>query len=186
MNRHQQTLSQRNTQKGISLLIALVFLLIITVVAIANMREVSLESRITGNMIEQKHLLNIAESAARDGERQTVALGPHEPRADCKNMKTDEVCLLNRKPEYAVATNLTMQTYSPTDKTTLSGKATWYAQIAPGGEIQGEAENPEYGNMLLGIGIFRYEVNAIASNNGLNSAIRSTVALNAKGRIERE
>ena len=72
-NRHH-LLGQRRGQKGISLLIALVFLLIITVLAIANMREVSLESRITGNMIEQKQLLNVAEASARDGERRTVQM----------------------------------------------------------------------------------------------------------------
>lgn len=38
--------------------------------------------------------------------------------------------------------------------------------------------------MLLGIGVFRYEVNGMASNNGLNSAVRSTIALNSKGRVE--
>lgn len=187
MNNYQR-LGHRHAQQGVSLLIAMVFLLVITVVAIANMREVSLESRITGNMIEQKHLLNIAESSVRDGERRTVYLGPHEPAANCTDIEPGQLCLLDREPDYAVKTDKGMQVYSPEDETTLpsSANANWYAQIAPGGELQGESENPEYGNMLLGIGVFRYEVTGTASSNGLNSAVRSTVALNAKGRIERE
>ncbi|MDP9938051.1 pilus assembly PilX family protein [Ectopseudomonas alcaliphila] len=184
MNNHRHYhLGQR--QQGVSLLIALIFLLVITVLAIANMREVSLESRITGNMIEQKQLLNVAEASVRDGERRTVQRGPQEPTSTCENLLSGELCLLNRKPAYAIdATN--KQVYSPDDKTELYGNATWYAQIAPGGELQGESENPEYGNMLLGIGIFRYEVTGMASSNGLNSAVRSTIALNSKGRIETE
>ncbi|WP_457980099.1 PilX N-terminal domain-containing pilus assembly protein [Ectopseudomonas composti] len=183
-----QRLGQRRTQQGVSLLIAMVFLLIITVLAIANMREVSLEARITGNMIEQKQLLNIAEASVRDGERRTVHLGPHEPEPNCTDLEPGELCLLDRKPDYAVKADKGMQVYSPSDDTKLSNNATakWYAQIAPGGELQGESENPEYGNMLLGIGVFRYEVTGTASSNDLNSAVRSTVALNAKGRIERE
>ncbi|APU29070.1 pilus assembly protein PilX [Ectopseudomonas alcaliphila JAB1] len=177
----QHNLGQR--QQGISLLIALIFLLVITVLAIANMREVSLESRITGNMIEQKQLLNVAEASVRDGERRTVQRGPQEPTSTCEGIAAGTLCLLDKEPAYAIdATN--KQVYSPDDNTELYGDATWYAQIAPGGELQGESENPEYGNMLLGIGVFRYEVNGMASNNGLNSAVRSTVALNSKGRIE--
>jgi len=188
MNNNRQSLGQRRAQRGISLVIALVFLLVITVITIANMREVSLEARITGNMIEQKQLLNIAESSVRDGERRTVHHGPHEPMANCTDIEPKKLCLLGRKPDYAVNTDLGMQTYSPEDDTTLYDGATanWYAQTAPGGELQGESENPEYGNMLLGIGVFRYEVTGTASSNALNSAVRTTVALNAKGRIEQE
>ncbi|GIZ11460.1 PilX N-terminal domain-containing pilus assembly protein [Pseudomonas sp. NCCP-436] len=183
-----QYLGRRASQRGVSLLVALVFLLVITVIAIANMREVSLEARITGNMIEQKQLLNIAEASVRDGERRTLFLGPHEPAEDCKDLEPGELCLLHRTPDYAVNTDDGAQKYSPGDDTVLSdyASANWYAQIAPGGELQGESENPEYGNMLLGIGVFRYEITGAASSNGLNSAVRSTVALNAKGRIERE
>lgn len=180
-NRFQRLARQR--QQGVSLLIALVFLLIITVLAIANMREVSLESRITGNMIEQKQLLNVAEASTRDGERRTVQRGPQEPHKDCQGIAPGTLCLLDRKPEYAINTS-NAQVYSPDDSTKLYGNATWYAQIAPGGDSQGESENPEYGNMIQLIGVFRYEVNGIASNNGLNTAVRSTVALNSKGRIE--
>ena len=175
----------RHQQRGVSLMIALVFLLIITVLAIANMREVSLESRITGNMIEQKQLLNVAEASVRDGERRTLLHGPHEPTENCQGIDPGKLCLLHGEAKYAISTDNT-QVYSPDDETELPGNATWYAQTAPGGELLGQTENPEYGNMLLGIGVFRYEINGIANNNDLNSAVRSTVALNSKGRIEHE
>ncbi|MBD9485374.1 pilus assembly protein PilX [Pseudomonas sp. PDM14] len=172
-----------NTQNGVSLVIALVFLLVITALAISNMREISLEAKITGNMIENKQLLTVAESALRDGERRTTERGPQEPSDNCENIATKKLCLLNREPEYAVDKS-NVQVYSPNDGTTLFGAAQWYAQPAPSGSSQGETENPEYGNMILGIGIFRYEVNGIATNNDLSSAIRSTVAIDSKGRIE--
>ena len=44
-------------------------LLIITLLAVSSMRGVTLEARMTGNMIEQKRLTSAAESALRDGER---------------------------------------------------------------------------------------------------------------------
>lgn len=182
--------SQRQ-QQGVTLLVALVFLLIITVLAIANMREVGLESRITGNMIEQKRLLNTAEAATRDGERRTVLNGPHEPSKTCEGLAPKKRCLLLRNLEddddaytYSLDSSKGAQIYSPDDDTEVAGTATWYAKTAPGGESQGQTENPEYGNMLLGFGIFRYEVNGMATYNQMNNAVRSTVALNAKGRIE--
>ena len=170
-------------QQGVSLVIALIFLLVITVLAIANLREVTLESRITGNLIESKQLLNVADAATRDGERRAVARGPQEPTEDCANIAAGKLCLLNRLPDYELDMSDT-QVYSPSDGTTMYGSAEWYAQPAPSGETEGATENPEYGNMALGIGVFRYEVNGIASNNGSQAAIRTTVALNSKGLIE--
>ena len=171
------------TQKGVSLVIALVFLLIITVLAIANLREVSLESRITGNLIESKQLMNVADAATRDGERRTVARGPQEPTDDCANIPLRKLCLLNRTPDYRLDM-ASAQVYSPNDGTVMAGAARWYAIPAPAGSDTGENENPEYGNSAMGIGVFRYEINGMASNNGSQAAIRTTVALNSKGLIE--
>lgn len=60
-------------QRGAVLVIALVMLLIITLLGIGSMNEVVLESRITGNLIEQKRLRSAAESALREGERRIAA-----------------------------------------------------------------------------------------------------------------
>ncbi|WP_256662096.1 PilX N-terminal domain-containing pilus assembly protein [Pseudomonas sp. F(2018)] len=171
------------TQQGVSLVVALVFLLIITMLAISNMREVTLETRITSNMVENKQLLSTADSAVRDGERRTVERGPQEPTSDCNGIELKKLCLLDRVPGYAV-NRTQVQAYSPNDGTQLPGAVQWYAQVAPGGDALGESENPEYGNMLLGIGVFRYEINGMATANNIESAIRTTVALNSKGLIE--
>lgn len=172
-------------QRGASLLIAMVFLLILTVLAISNMREVVLEARITGNVSEQKKLLSTAESALRDGERRATVRGPQEPTSNCDGISTKTLCLLDREPAYGQDFT-DHQEYSPSDDTQLEREALWYAQIAPSGETQGENENPEYGNMLMGIGIFRYEINSSSTSNNLSAALRSTTALNSKGRIESE
>jgi type IV pilus assembly protein PilX len=56
-------------QTGATLLVAIVMLLIITLLALASMRGVSLESRITGNLRLQKNLTNAAEAGLRIGEQ---------------------------------------------------------------------------------------------------------------------
>lgn len=57
-----------HNQQGAVLVIALVMLLVVTVLAISNMRGVTLESRITANRIETNHLQNLADAALREGE----------------------------------------------------------------------------------------------------------------------
>ena len=49
-------------QRGATLVIALAILVIVTLLAVSSMRESGLESRITGNVIEQTRLQNAAES----------------------------------------------------------------------------------------------------------------------------
>ena len=191
MSKSYYSLDPRHTQRGAALIIALVFLLIITMVTIANMREVSLESRITANTIESKRLLNIAESAVRDGERSLQLVdsdgekffSPPSPLSDCAAVAAKDACVLNRDPGYALDITEQRQ-YS--SGTTLEGDAHYYVLSAPAGSVRGEAENPEYGNLALGIGIFRYEVNGTAERNQLTTAIRSTVAFYAEGKLVTE
>ncbi|MDD0844521.1 pilus assembly PilX family protein [Pseudomonas sp. Gutcm_11s] len=181
---HSQHWSSKTKQSGVSLIIALVFLLIITILAVANLREATLESRITGNMIESRQLLNAADAAVRDGERRAVERGVQDPKDDCANIAPHKLCLLNRVPAYALDTS-NVQVYSPSDGTTLSTTANWYAQPAPGGKGTGESENPQYlEEGGLGIGIFRYEINGIASKGDAKTAVRSTVAYNSKGTVQ--
>lgn len=60
-------------QTGATLLVAIMMLLIITLLAISSMRGVSLESRITGNLKQQKALINAAEAGLRIGESSIYA-----------------------------------------------------------------------------------------------------------------
>lgn len=55
-------------QQGAVLIIALVMLLVLTVLAVSNMRGVTLESRVTGNRVETSRLQNLADAALREGE----------------------------------------------------------------------------------------------------------------------
>jgi len=194
MNRALQHLNQHHRQQGVALIIALVFLLIITMVTIANMREIALESRITGNTIESKRLLNVAESAVRNGERSLQLVdsdgekffSPPNLRSDCTSVAASQPCVLNLEPEYKLNLATSEQREYSADSTTLEGDAHYYVLTSPAGEARGETENPEYGNMLLGIGIFRYEVNGTAERNQLTTAIRSTVAFYAEGKLVTE
>ena len=56
------------SQQGAVLVIALVMLLVLTVLAVTNMRGVTLESRITANRVETDRLQNLADAALREGE----------------------------------------------------------------------------------------------------------------------
>lgn len=55
-------------QQGAVLLVALVMLLVLTLLAVTNMRGVTLESRITANRVETGRLQNLADAALREGE----------------------------------------------------------------------------------------------------------------------
>ncbi len=55
-------------QQGAVLVVALVMLLVLTALAVSNMRGVTLESRITANRIETGHLESLANAALREGE----------------------------------------------------------------------------------------------------------------------
>jgi type IV pilus assembly protein PilX len=177
-------------QKGVSLVIALVFLLILTMLAVTNMREVTLESRITGNLVDEKRLFNSAEAGLRDGEFRTIgtlrkipgkysvstALKPLNATANCNGAAATEPCLINRDPTFDQTFD-SSQVYSPDDVSTLEDTVIWYALPAPSGAKRGESENPEYGNMTQGIGIFRYEINSRATSTGNgDTRLRSTVS----------
>lgn len=55
-------------QQGAVLVIALVMLLVLTVLAVSNMRGVALESRITASRAEAQRLQDVADAALREGE----------------------------------------------------------------------------------------------------------------------
>ncbi|WP_220814552.1 PilX N-terminal domain-containing pilus assembly protein [Pseudomonas paralcaligenes] len=59
----------RNRQTGATLLVALVLLAVVTVLTVSNMREVTLEGRMTANRIEVQQLRLASESALREAEK---------------------------------------------------------------------------------------------------------------------
>ncbi|PTQ67681.1 PilX N-terminal domain-containing pilus assembly protein [Pseudomonas sp. GV071] len=176
-------------QKGASLFIALIVLLVITLLALSSTREVTLESRITGNYTEQQKLFNSAETGLRDGETSIIAgTLPLDPTTDCEAAASGDrpaPCLLALTDgeytyELMFGTEGKSRPYHPANDTTTNPNTSinWYAKPAPSGGQDGEAENPEYGSMLGGTATFRYEVNSQAVNDNSNNAtyLRSTTA----------
>lgn len=181
----------RAKQHGATLFIALIFLLILTTLAVTGMREVALDSRITGNLIDHKRLFNATEAGMKDGEHRTIgtlvpipgkykfdtALTPVNATDSCANDGYASPCVLDIPPEYPQEFDSgRMKDYSPDNSTSFEEDIHWYAIPAPSGTTQGESENPEYGNMALGIGTFRYEINSRASSEAGELRLRSTVS----------
>ncbi|WAJ36650.1 PilX N-terminal domain-containing pilus assembly protein [Pseudomonas sp. GOM7] len=159
-------------ERGAALFIALIMLLVITLLALSGARETALESRITGNLADQQKLVNYGEAALRQGER--LLTSPMKPRE--QNDCTGNYCFLNQQPAYLQDFDTSLS-YSPVTGES-NQQVQWYAVPAPSGAAQGQAENPEYGNMMLGIGTFRYEINTKATNTDTEqkASLRSTTA----------
>lgn len=69
-------------QRGISLLVVLVLLLIMTLLGLAILRSTMLEERMAGNMYERSLAFQAAESALREGEL-VAAASPTPPGSGC-------------------------------------------------------------------------------------------------------
>lgn len=76
------------SQRGISLLVVLVLLLIMTLLGLAILRSTMLEERMAGNMYERSLAFQAAESALREGEL-IAATAPVAPSSGCD---TSGVC----------------------------------------------------------------------------------------------
>lgn len=156
-------------QKGSTLLVALVMLLVITLLALSGAREVALEANITGNFVEQQKLHNDAEATLREGEQQvTRGHKPFEPKCDT----SIPYCLLNAKPVYEAKFEVVSERKVYSFVKNDSSDHLWYSLPTPSGADDDQSENPEYGNMLMGIGIFRYEVNAKSTHKPTSSQLQ--------------
>lgn len=186
MRRLNNFTASQASQRGAALLVAIIMLLIITVLAISGAREAALESRIVGNFTEHQKLLTGAESGLRDGEVNLVkSIYPLDPTADCSSGGDSKPCLLKLPSNtytYSIDFSDTKmyRAYKPTDGTikNIDTNVFWYGRPAPSGGQDGESENPEYGSMLTGTGVFRYEVNSSAQStvSGSTVILRSTTA----------
>ena len=71
MNRQLHILTQRRrSQRGVALVIALVFLLILTILGITAMQTATMQERMSGNVRARNVALQAAEVALRAGERE--------------------------------------------------------------------------------------------------------------------
>lgn len=95
-------------QRGVTLLVALIMLLVLTVLTVTNMREVTLETRITANRMENINLNNSAESALREAEARflkalRLSIKPEPNQNACKkeskyNIITMRPCIIEIEP----------------------------------------------------------------------------------------
>lgn len=71
---------KRKQQTGATLLVALVLLAVVIVLTVTNMREVTLEGRMTANRAETQQLQLAAESALREAEKRFYDSGRREDK----------------------------------------------------------------------------------------------------------
>jgi type IV pilus assembly protein PilX len=157
-------------QQGAVLLIALVMLVVITLLAVSGMREVTLESRITGNMLEQKRLSSSVESGLIRGEK-TIKASARSPQM-CTNDTPDDLCitayLYTPTATDIYADFSSAFTYDPlVDKNgALDRNTRWYVRRLDAGGLSGEAEDPEYGRAMgLHNSKHYFEINSQSSKN---------------------
>lgn len=169
----------RRRQSGAVLFIALIMLLIITVLAISNLRGVTLESKITANHLIAKRLTNAAEAGLRAGE-QSILKQARTP--DINTTCTSSLCLPYASA--AVANGYTsprfgssdpIASYQPADNTTFDSTIRWYT--VPVGSTCVEDNCALTGKG----GAFFYEVNACAgscasSTTAQRTMLRSVIA----------
>jgi len=177
MTGHSKMQGVRDSEKGAVLVVALVMLLIITVISVASMREVTLEARVTGNLIENKRLSSAAESALREGERRV--LNNAVPPDDCAVRPVDDtsLCIVEIAEDYESDFS-TSNAYQGLDgNTTLDRNANWYLRDT------GIISSPDPECFLTGKGCTNYyEVNSQARKGAADDCgpdafcIRSVVA----------
>ena len=152
----------RPGQAGVTLIVALVFLLIITALGISSMRGVALESRITGNLKQEKILTEAAEAGLRIGEYNIPANRLPDKTAACTSADCTPWMLSELVTSNAVTDtpNLFTPTYATKVATVSTGyntKVQWYVvQI-------GKLDKSMNSCALTGCGVIYFEVNACAS-----------------------
>jgi type IV pilus assembly protein PilX len=75
----------RRQAHGFSLIVSLLLLVVVTLVALAGMRSVALESRMSAANYDRSLALQAAETALREAEARAVASTPGDFTASCTN-----------------------------------------------------------------------------------------------------
>jgi len=149
-------------QAGVTLLVAIIFLLIITVLAISSMHGVSLESRITANLKQQKTLRSAAEAGLRMGESSISKIAAPTSVKAC----TATTCLPWVQSELTTTATVDTPTQfvaanaanMATATTAYNTQIQWY--VVQLGMLNGQSLN---NCAIKGCGAWYYEVNACAS-----------------------
>jgi type IV pilus assembly protein PilX len=150
-------------QSGATLLIAIVFLLVITILGISSMRGVSLESRITANLKQEKTLMAAAEAGLRIGETSISRIVPPTTVRACNSTACMPWALSDLTADATTIDTPTLFAAANKDNvaTVTSGYDTqiqWY--VVQLGKMGVQSLNDQ---ALRGAGVQFYEVNACAS-----------------------
>lgn len=161
---------KRRSQQGASLLIALIMLILITLLAVSSIQESTLQTRITGNLLEEKNLLAAAEAGLRDAERRLSKNGAPD---GCPNPLTQKPCIQGFVPSTAdgYKTDFVSKSLAYGDtsnQTTLDRNVHWYLRDIPQG-ANSSCSDPEKNARGEGC-VSYYEVNAQAYKTDANSA----------------
>lgn len=161
--------------------IALILLLIVTVLAISNLRGVTLESRITANHLIAKRLSNAAEAGLRAGEMtiQSLARNP-DVSATC----TADLCLpyvsanaANGYTSPRFGSGDATTSYQASDSTTFDSTIKWYT--VPVGSTCVEDNCALTGKG----GAFFYEVNSCAGSCASSTTDQRTMLRSVTAKV---
>lgn len=163
----------RSSQRGAVLVIALVMLLVLTVLAVSNMRGVTLESRITSQRALSFKLNSAAEAALREAEfrlyspsNQEMNFARVEPNANnCKASNVlvasglNKPCLLGLKKDKLAEFVLAPQTLTSVNQATFfesafesGGPLAWMTYQGLEAANVSEADFPAVWNIVLAEG----------------------------------
>ncbi|MGV8919206.1 MAG: pilus assembly PilX family protein [Pseudomonas sp.] len=151
-------------QSGVTLIIAIIFLLLITLLGISSMRGVTLESRITGNLKQQKILTEAAEAGLRIGENSIGSGVAPTVLKTCTTavcmpwQQSDLIASATRVDTPTVFNNATNVATVVNSYDTNVSKIQWYVVML--GKLGAASQNS---CAAKGCGTWYYEVNACAS-----------------------
>lgn len=154
----------RKQQRGAALVVSMIMILLVLLLAVVAMRSVTLESRITANMLENQRLYEVADGTLREGERMLLA---HAfPLAKCESTTTP---VTGKIPCYVSEAKTDTLKYA-TDFTSISAKASdmakpqayWYPRYITATRPKGDSATSALDVATVGSTEF-YEINAQAT-----------------------
>ncbi|MFZ3183015.1 MAG: PilX N-terminal domain-containing pilus assembly protein [Pseudomonas sp.] len=179
---------QKKQQGGAVLLVALIMLLVLTVLTVTNMREVTLEGRMTANKMENQQLFNASESALREAEKRYYGAGniraKLEPDTEnCK--KNNSYKKLGNKPcLIEVASKEPKEAYAAAIKDFLLAPLSFIKNSAEHNNWTGAettaASNTTYVPWMPYSGTSAGTTTTLAANAFWNSALIFTTSINVE------
>lgn len=177
----------KKNQRGAVLLVALVMLLIITLLAVSNMRGVALESRITANRAHEAQARSVADAAIREAEFRFY--GPSnltdklEPKASNCATTNKLVVTGNNKPCLldVIDTDTLLSFVNSPDTLTENNKSTVLSSISNSGLAWMPYTGLDPKDKTEASDIYNAQWNSILATETSNSAINAEYGMVAEG-----